>query len=100
MSEIQSLLDRYVAALQAGAVSTNEYPDHSLYMECLAATQRMQMALEQQQLGSIAADLHVAQHVFGWTQLPGPEAERAAVALQDLAAAVLAARLANRPDAW
>ena len=100
MTNLRALLDTYVVALNAAAEATTDPLERSDYAERLAAAHRMRAAVEANDLGQLAAELHEATRLAGWTHFPGEAGAAAHDGLLRLNDAVLQARLEGRPPAW
>ena len=100
MTNLRSLLDRYVAALNSGAEAAADPLERFDYAQALAAARRMQAAIDARDLGRLAAELHEETRTSSWTHLPGEHGAAIHDRLHRLNDAVLRARLEGRPSAW
>ena len=100
MDELQSLLARYIEALQAGATATAGTPAHGEFMERLAGAGAVGQAVEANDLGRAIAILREEQRVLGWGHLPGRTGGDAQAALHRLFDYAQELRLRDRPPAW
>ena len=100
MTNLRGLLHNYVIALHAAAEATTDSLERSDYAERLAAAHRMQAAVDAHDLGQLAAELHDATRLAGWTHLRGDAGAAVHDGLHRLNDAVLRERLEGRPPAW
>jgi hypothetical protein len=100
MNEIQILLNGYVEALRAAEREANDARYHRVLMEHLAATSRMQAALDARDLGRLAAELNEQERLLGWNNLLGDRGAAAHQYFAELKRVTQAVRLEGRPEAW
>jgi hypothetical protein len=100
MNEIQILLDRYVGELRAAAQDASDATDHCELMERLAATHRMQIALDANDMGRLAAELNEEARSLGWSHAAGARGAAAHACVMELERLTQSARLEGKPDAW